>query len=248
MNTDARSPRILLGLVLVCSAVCRSQEVKFVDLTHLHPRIALRFQPGIFPLCAPEKKPCIVDGFGGEIIDEVAEPVSPRTFSISIDRVSSSEITLAPFEVELRVVNTGAAPLEVPVWGELSDLQPADETQPFSYLSLSIVVSLSRPMDPGNYGTTGANLYGSSDRPETVAILKPGQWIRVKTTMSFAAHVVHPVANVELSPWISLQRNQFTLRPEGKFLQSTNLHVKVFNYFPPVMVNFSPTTHTAARP
>lgn len=244
------NPTIFLTLFLLSPAVFSAQEVKFVDLTNLRPRTALRFQPGV-PLCAPEKKPCIVDGFGGEIVDndKLPDPADPHALGISIDRVSTTQVTLDPFEVEFRVVNTGSAPIDVPVWGDLSELQPADPLQTFNYLSLSIIVSLSRPLDPGNYAMTGTTLYASTERPETIVSLKPGQWLRVKATMKVGVHVTYPVLNVQLSPSFWLQRNKFTPEPEGGFFQMTSLHPReAFDYFPPVTVNFTPTTHTATRP
>lgn len=244
------NPKLVLMLFLVPTALCRAQEVKFVDLTNLHPKTALRFQPGV-PLCPPEQKTCVVNGFGGEMIenDKSPDPNDPHILGISIDRVSTTRLTLDPFEVGFRIVNTGSAPIDIPVWGDLSDLQPADPWQTFNYLSLSIIVELARPDEPGNYGTTGSALYGSLQRPETIVSLKPGRWVRVNATMKLNGYVPRPAANLLLCSDFWLQKNQFTPQPVGGFFQTTFLHPReAVNYFPPITVNFTPTTHTAAQP
>ena len=78
----------VIDCLLLSSVFGSAQEVKFIDLTNLQPKTALRFKPGI-PLCPPEKKPCVVDGYGGEIVDErVLDLHDPATLSRTVTSMS----------------------------------------------------------------------------------------------------------------------------------------------------------------
>lgn len=238
--------RPVIVCLLLSSAFVSAQEVKFIDLTNLQPKTALRFKPGI-PLCPPGKKPCVVDGYGGEIVDEgVLDLHDPHALGISLDSVSTTNITVDPFAMELRIVNTGSAPIDVPVWGDLSDLQPADAWQPFNYLSLSVLVLMGRPVDPGIAGMTGIILYGSADRPETIISLKPGQWIRVKARMKLNPFPTQRLYNLQLSGSFLLDRDQFTPQPGGGFFRITHLRPNE-TQFPGIPVNFSPARSNLTR-
>ncbi len=49
-------------------------------------------------------------------------------------RVTPTDIN-QPLQVEFKILNTGTAPIEIPVSPHLSDLQPDDESVAFSYFS-----------------------------------------------------------------------------------------------------------------
>lgn len=236
-----KSRYCLIVCLLLCSVFLGAQEVKFIDLRNLQPKTALRFQPGV-PLCPPEQKPCVVNGYGGEIVDEGRPDLhDPHALGISLDSISTTNITLDPFEMELRVINTGSAAIDVPVWGDLSDLQPADPLQPFNYLSLSVLVSMAKPFSAEPDGMSAVVLYGSADRPETIISLKPGQWIRVKARMKLNPVPTKRLYDLQLNPSFWLDRDQFTPQPEGGFFRITHLHTNEISYYPGITVNFSPT-------
>ncbi len=64
----------------------------------------------------------------------------PHALGIYLLRVTPTDINPAePFQVEFKILNTGTAPIELPVSPHLSDLQPRDETVIFDYFSLAVV-------------------------------------------------------------------------------------------------------------
>jgi hypothetical protein len=132
-----------LLLLLATSALLEAQEVRVVDLLNFNQRIELRFPPALSD-CIPGE-PCVGGGVGGggSFADGAPDPRDPPALAVALDRVTPTDITLDAFEAEFRLLNTGLAPINVPVWPHLSDLQPSSESQPFSNLSLAFEVRLS---------------------------------------------------------------------------------------------------------
>jgi hypothetical protein len=75
--------------------------------------------------------------------DGAPDARDPRALGVVLDSVEPTDITLDPFEAEFRIMNTGLVPIDLPIFPHLSDLQPADESQKFQYLSLALYVRLS---------------------------------------------------------------------------------------------------------
>jgi len=69
-------------------------------------------------------------GYGGSILrDGAPNQRDPRALGIYLMRVTPTDINAAePFQVEFKILNTGTAPIELPVSPHLSDLQPSDES------------------------------------------------------------------------------------------------------------------------
>ena len=179
-------------------------------------------------------------GIGGaSVADGAPDPRDPRALGVALDRVAPTDITLDPFEVAFRILNTGLAPIEVPVSPHLSDLQPQEESQPFSYLSLALVVRLTGTGPRVAIGTGWVELYGSAEHEGTIVALAPGQWIRVK-------------ANVKLHTWPSqaiegqlrgnfwFHKNVFTPQNGGGFTEAVNVYPNRTT-LPAAAVHFSPT-------
>jgi len=169
--------RISLLVFLACSALLKAQEVKFVDLTNVQQRTTLRFPPSQQPNCAPGTACVGPGGGGGSVADGAPDRRDPRALGVALDRVAPTDITLDAFEAEFRILNTGLAPIEVPVSPHLSDLQPPGESQPFSYLSLALVVDLSANGPVQALGVGWVELYGSAEHEDTIVTLKPGTMV-----------------------------------------------------------------------
>jgi hypothetical protein len=149
----------------------------------------------------------------------------PHALGVFLLRVTPTDIDPAEsFEAEFRVQNTGLAPIEVPVSRHLSDLQPDDESAPFGYFSIALVVSgESEPQRPDGASVGFVELYGSADHEGSMLVLKPGEWIRVR-------------ANVKLHKWppepksarfrgvFWLRKNTFHPLPGGSSSESQNLY------------------------
>ena len=241
-------PRIFLFLLLACPNFLRAQEVKFIDLSSVQQRTKLRFPPARSPECVPGTACVGAGGVGGSGSDGAPDLRDPRALGIALDRVAPTDITLDPFEAEFRVVNTGLVPVEVPVSPHLSDLQPPEESQPFSYLSLALLVRLSGTGTVQALGVGWVELYGSAEREGTIVALKPGQWVRVK-------------AKVNLHTWPSqategqlrgdfwLRKNVFRPQNGGSFTEVVNVYPNRTT-LPAVAIHFSPTrtVHQQTQP
>jgi len=230
----------LFLLLLVNSALLEAQEVRVVDLLNVNQRTELRF-PSAPSDCIPGE-PCVGGGVGGgSIADGAPDPRDPRALGVALDRVTPTDITLDKFEAEFRLLNTGLAPINVPVWPHLSDLQPSLESQPFSYLSLALEVRLSGTGPAQAFGVGWVELYGSAEREETIITLKPGEWVRVTAKVKLHTWPTKPVeARLRGDFWF--HDNVFKPRLGGGFTESLNVYPN-HTLFPAVAVHFSPTHH-----
>ncbi len=129
---------LLLLFALPC--LLRAQEIKYIDITSVQQRTELRHPPAPSPDCKDGN--CVGGGIGGASVgDGAPDQRDPRALGVYLLQVTPTEIRASePFEAEFRIVNTGRVPIEVPVYPHLSDLQPSDESVPFSYFSLALVV------------------------------------------------------------------------------------------------------------
>jgi hypothetical protein len=230
----------LFLLLLANSALLEAQEVRVVDLLNVNQRTELRF-PSAPSDCIPGE-PCVGGGVGGgSIADGAPDPRDPRALGVALDRVTPTDITLDTFEAEFRLLNTGLAPINVPVWPHLSDLQPSLESQPFSYLSLALEVRLSGTGPAQAFGVGWVELYGSAEREETIITLKPGEWVRVTAKVKLHTWPTKPVeAQLRGDFWV--HDNVFKPRLSGGFTEAVNVYPN-HTRFPAVAVHFSPTHH-----
>jgi hypothetical protein len=229
--------------VLAVSVVAGAQEVKFIDLSLVEQRTTLRHPPSR-STCDPGET-CVGRGVGGSVADGAPDRRNPHALGVSLDHVSTSNITLDAFDAEFRILNTGLAPIEVPIFPNLSDLQPSDETKPFNYLSLALVVKLEVTGPTQGMGLGYVELYGAANRADTIITLQPGQWVRVKSKMKLRTWPSTSVA-AKLRGGFWLRTNVFTPREGGGFTQVTNLYPNP-SEFPAIEVQFTPTRSTQAH-
>jgi len=132
-------------------------------------------------------------GSGASVGDGAPDQRDPRALGVALDHVDPLSVALDAFEADFRVINTGLAPIEVPVFPHLSDLQPANESQTFPYLSLALVVNLSGRGSLEAHGVGWVDLYGSEEHEDTIVTLKPGQWVRAKAKVKLHTWPSRPV-------------------------------------------------------
>src|SRR5437016_1895631 len=127
-----------LLLVLVCSGFLSAEEVKYIDLTSIQQRTELRTPPSPPTDCSN----CLGPGWGGgSVTDGAPDFRDPHALGVFLLRVTPTDFDPEePFEAEFRVQNTGLVPIDIPVSPHLSDLQPDDDSESFSYLSIALVV------------------------------------------------------------------------------------------------------------
>jgi hypothetical protein len=216
--------RTLLFLLLAWSVLLKAQEIKYIDLSLIQQRTELR-RPPAPPADCKEGSGCSGGGYGGGSVGDCgADLRDPHALGVYLLRVTPTDINPAkPFEVEFKVLNTGVAPIEVPVSPHLSDLQPSDESVAFSYLNLALVVGGESQLQGRNVSTVGfVELYGSTDHDGSVLVLKPGEWIRVRANVKLNAWPLETVSALFRGDFW-LRRNTFRPHPGGEFTETINL-------------------------
>jgi hypothetical protein len=216
--------RTLLLLLLAWSVLLKAQEIKYIDLSLIEQRTELRHPPAP-PADCKEGAGCIGGGYGGGSVGDCGrDPRDPHALGVYLLRVTPTDINPAePFQVEFTILDTGVAPIEVPVSPHLSDLQPSDESVAFSYLSLALVVGAeSQPQRLGVSTVGFVELYGSTDHDGSVLVLKPGEWIRVRANVKLHTRPLEPVAALFRGDFW-LRRNTFHPHPGGEYTETVNL-------------------------
>jgi hypothetical protein len=218
---------ILLVFALSCSPLLNAEEVKYIDLSSVRQRTDLRYPPAP-PVNCQGSTSCVGAGFGGVSVADGAPNVKdPHALGVYLVRVIPTDINPSePVEAEFQVLNTGLAPIEIPVWPHLSDLQPRDESLTFSYLSLGLGIRVSGEALGPEVSSLGVELYGSPDDARTVLPLRPGEWIRVRANVQLSFPLQEP-RNVQLRGSFWLRSNTFHPGQGGTFTEIRNLYPNV---------------------
>ncbi len=215
----------LMLLLAVSSVLLNAQEVKYIDLSLVSQRTDLRNPPAP-PVDCKEGAVCVGGGYGGGSGGDGAPDIrDPHALGVYLLYVTPTDINPAkPFEVEFKVLNTGLAPIEVPVSPHLSDLQPNDESVPFTYFSLALSVTAEfEPRRPGLNSVAFVELYGSSDHVETMSELQPGEWMCVRANVKLQSGPSEAVS-ARLRGGFWLHRNVFHPHAGGQFTESNGLY------------------------
>jgi hypothetical protein len=216
---------VILFIALTWGGVLQAQEVKYIDISNVHQRTELRVPPAPPPVCE-EGKGCTSGGYGVFMVgDGAADRRDPHALAIYLLRVTPTDINpVEPFQVEFKVLNSGTAPIELPVSPHLSELQSSDESVDFDYFSLGLVVRVEgEPQGPPINSAGSIELYGSPDHPETMMRLQPGEWIRVSANVKLRDSPPEPVsARFRGEFW--LRKNTFRPHPGGQSHEAHNLY------------------------
>jgi hypothetical protein len=213
---------VFVLLLLVSPFALKAQEIKLIDLSSIRQRAELRYPPAdcrVGTLCG---------GYGGGGVgDGAPDRRSPYALGIYLLRVTPTDIDPAEsFQVEFKILNTGTASIELPVSPHLCDLQPSDESVAFDYFSLALVAR--GEVEP--QGSTApfvgfVELFGSSDHPESMTVVQPGEWIRVIANVKLKL-LAPPSKPVSARLWgdFWLRKNTFHPHPGGQFTEARNLY------------------------
>jgi hypothetical protein len=216
-------PILFAFLVLAWPRFLTAQEVKFIDISNVRQRTELRNPPAPQSDC---KEGTGCGGYGGGSIgDGAPDQRDPHALGIYLLRVTPTDINpVEPFQVEFKVLNTGTAPMELPVAPHLSDLQPSDESVAFRYFSLALVVREEAESQGLRVSSVGfVELFGAPDHAESMMILQPGEWIRVRANVKLLTWPSGPVpARLQGDFW--LRRNIFHPHPGGQSIEANNLY------------------------
>lgn len=217
---------ILLLFALSCSPLLNAEELKYIDLSSVRQRTDLRHPPAPSVNCHGSTS-CVGAGFAGmSVADGAPDVQDPHALGVYLVRIVPTDINPSePIEAEFKVLNTGRAPIEIPVWPHLSDLQPSDESLTFTYLSLGLGIRVSVE-GPDVFSLGSVELFGSSDDARTVLTLRPGEWIRIRANVKLSGPPQEP-RNVQLRGSFWLRSNTFHPGQGGSFTEVRNLYPNV---------------------
>jgi hypothetical protein len=160
---------MLAGAALVAASVVAAQEIGRLDLTDLHPRDRIR----------------VPHTFGGEC-GGGANFTSNNELTITLVSLDKTSYSLGD-EVthEVKVQNSGKAPVEIPWTPHSGDLEPADSLESYTFLHAAISLTFTDP-DSNRSFAIYANSFGSLDR--STRKLLPGEWIFVRAHQKIEAY------------------------------------------------------------
>ena len=177
--------------VLLCAVISAAftfmgrvgaQEVKFIDLTSAEPKITIRTPPssGQQVKRNPDGS-YTIQGFSQAVVIGdcgvgANDPHALKATVTWIDRLSYAEGDFMEWEVE--IMNVGTVPMTLAASPNLSNLQPLDASVPFSYEETGVTLSVRT-----EYGCTDlahVSIYGSDAQPDTIVVLKVGEWARLR--------------------------------------------------------------------
>lgn len=170
-------------MLMVSAAALTGQEVAYLDLVNVKPRVELRYPPSPPPVCK-EDGSCTASGnsIGISIscgAERGGEPRALKTTLVSLDRFAYAPGD--PAEMEIRIDNVGSVDMTIPWNPHLADLQPADEKQGFHYLSLAIILELTSLAHNRQRSIIEvAKLYGVVEKRSSVKTLRPGEGVRLR--------------------------------------------------------------------
>src|SRR5229473_3731397 len=216
---------VFLLLVLAWPGFLKAQEIKHIDISNVRSRTELRHPPAPQSDCK-EGTHCIGGGSGGgSVADGAPDQRDPHALGIYLLRVTPTDINATePFQVEFKVLNTGTAPMELPVSPHLSDLQPSDESVAFNYSSLALVVrGEAEPQGPPVDSIGFVELFGLPGHSESMMVLRPGEWIRVNANVKLLK-CPSAAVSARLRGDFWLRRNTFVPFPGGHFIETNNLY------------------------
>jgi hypothetical protein len=151
------------GVAFLVASATLAQGIGWLDLTDLHPRERIR-TPHAFS-----------GGCGGGAGFEPA--LSASITLTDLDKTSYSVGEEVTYEVKIQ--NTGKEPIEIPWTPHLGDLEPADSSQPYTYLDAAISLDFTEPVSNRSFSIY-ANSYGSSNVAGTTRKLLPRESVFVR--------------------------------------------------------------------
>lgn len=158
---------------LIFSFPSAAQEVSFLDLTTVEPRVDMR-RPAAPPGTDARRSgsfatlPCLHRPSGMPRL---------RTTLISLDQTHYRIGDEPRFEVKIE--NIGPSSVQIPFYPHLADLQPQDAAAKFKYRELDVTLWLAAGEDWSSNMGGSVMLYSVSDRPDTAVTLSPGEWVRI---------------------------------------------------------------------
>ena len=104
-------------------------------------------------------------------------------------------------EVDFVITNSGKADLSLPISPHPADFEPTDPNVTYTLKVLNLSMGLGNGRGPNRKETLlrgGARLYGESSSPASLAVLTPGESIRVRATVVLPSDRIPPGSSLSL--------------------------------------------------
>ena len=104
-------------------------------------------------------------------------------------------------EVDFVITNSGKADLSLPISPHPADFEPTDPNVTYTLNVLNLSMGLGNGRGPNRKETLlrgGARLYGESSSPASLAVLTPGESIRVRATVVLPSDRIPPGSSLSL--------------------------------------------------
>jgi hypothetical protein len=158
------------GVVFLVASATLAQGIGWLDLTDLHPRERIRSPHTISGGC----------GGGG------FEPALSASITLTyLDKISYSVGEEVTYEV--KILNTGKEPIEIPWTPHLGDLEPVDPSQSYTYLNAAILLDFTEPVSNRSFSLYAIS-YGSLNVAGTTRKLLPGESVFVRARQELQTH------------------------------------------------------------
>jgi hypothetical protein len=166
---------VLLSLIAIFlpTGIGFAQEVGFLDVTEVDPRLELR---------SPEVKARENEVIRRSLTEMIGCDPSEKSAGVlqstllGLDR-SDYKIGDRP-RFELRIQNVGQVPVRVPFSPHLSDIQSAGSPERLTYSLMVVELWIGGARWDANTGGR-IDLFGAEDHPSTLVTLRPGEWVRI---------------------------------------------------------------------
>lgn len=120
--------------------------------------------------------------------------------------------------MEIKMENVGSVAMSIPWSPHLADLQSADETQRFHYSSFAIVLNLRSRADSNQKEVVEtAKLYAVAEKPSSLVVLKPGEWLRLRIKTKLAVPPEKLKSNTDYWVNVAPQLRSETFIPNVKY-------------------------------
>jgi len=176
MTRDIRTT-LFVAAFAAFAALGTAQEIGYLDLTGVQPRLALRF-PSTPPAKCNKTGACAAEGVSGmSVACGGTTPGGLRINLTYLDRAEYFDGDTA--EIETTIQNVGKTTIQIPWTPHLADLQPPDEGSTFAVYELKVGLFL-------NWGETYStslgwlDLYGDPTQAGTMVTLNPGERLRIR--------------------------------------------------------------------
>lgn len=150
---------------------------------------------------------------------------------LTVKLVAANPSGASTLRLDVRILNTGSEPVEIPTDPDLADFEPQNISTPYAYKSL-LIFPVAETVQKKFIHFSSTTLYGSQEHPSTLRELAPGEsvLIRAETEVKMSS----PGENIEIPAGLSV-RAEIMVREESVTLHEGKLSEEIRQILPAVL-------------